>query len=271
MSRRFRALLVPAVALMAGACFATRNDVRTLQSDIAVLRAENARSDSVHRSQFQQAALAVRAVADSMRSMNALIARFSADVARFQGDLAITMHTFGTQLVTLQELAGQNQRQLQTVKAQLDRDQADLANSATPSTASPSSAGSVPGGQPANPNGLFATGLALLEKGAGATARAVFQDFLAQAPNNENAGEAQFGIARSYDLDGNAAAADSAYALVVQKYPKTLHASTALYKRALAARLSGRPAIAKQLFQQVVDQYPKSIEALSAADALKKP
>ena len=114
--RSIRLAFVPAVVMAAGACFATRNDVRTLQGDIAVLRAENARSDSVHRAQFREAAAQVGAVSDSLRSLNAFLARFVTDVSRFQGDLSINMHTFGQQLLTLQELTGQNQKRLQDMR-----------------------------------------------------------------------------------------------------------------------------------------------------------
>jgi len=268
--RRFiRLALVPAVVMTAGACFATRNDVRTLQADIAVVRAENARSDSVHRAQFAQAAVQVGAVSDSLRSLNAFLARFASDVSRFQGDLSINMHTFGQQLVAIQELTGQNQKKLQDVKAQFERQEAELATAAAPSV--------VPGVQgtaaspPTGPNALFAAGMAQLNRAAYSTARSVFEGFLEQFPANELAGDAQWNIARSYDGENNPVAADSAYALVVSKYPKSEHASNALYKRAMAARQAGQTANAKVLFQQLLDQYPRSPEAASVPDLLKKP
>ena len=119
--RSIGTLFVATAALAVNACFATRNDVRTLQGDIAVLRAENARADSVHRAQAQQAAAAVGAVADSLRTLNAFLVRFSTDVSRFEGDLSINMHTLGQQLLTLQELTGQNEKRLQDVRAEIER------------------------------------------------------------------------------------------------------------------------------------------------------
>jgi tol-pal system protein YbgF len=270
-------MLVPAVMLTAGACFATRNDVRTLQGDIGVLRAENARADSVHRAQFQLAAAQVGAVSDSLRSLTAFIARFTADVSRFEGDLSINLHTFGQQLLTLQELTGQNQKRLQDMRAELERQEADLASAAQPSAPPPggSPGGSAaPGGgagQSAGPAQLYQTGLAMLNRGSYAAARAAFSGFLEQFPNDELAGEAQYGIAHSFDLEGQAAAADSAYAVVVAKYPKTEHASSALYKRGMAAKQGGQAAAAQKLFQQVLDNYPRSPEAAVVADLIKKP
>jgi TolA-binding protein len=268
MRRSFRLLCVPAVVLAAGACFATRNDVRTLQGDIAVLRAENARSDSVHRAQFAAAATQAGAVADSLRSLNAVLARFVSDVSRFQGDLSITMHTFGQQLITLQELAGQTQKRQQDLKAELERQTSELATAAQPSAAVPGAA--QQGGPPTGPNQLLNTCNSMINRASYSAARAACEGFLEQFPTHEMAGEAMYGVARSFDLDGNAGAADSVYAIVVEKYPKTEHAPTALYKRAMAAQQAGQAAKAKQFFQQLMDNYSRSPEALRAADILNK-
>ena len=267
--RSIRLALVPAVVMAAGACFATRNDVRTLQGDIAVMRAENARSDSVHRAQFQAAAAQVGAVSDSLRTMNAFLARFASDVSRFQGDLSLNLHTFGQQLIALQEQMGLSQKKLNDMRAQFERQEAELVTAAAP-TAAPGVQG-TPAGAPTGPNQLYQAGMAQFNKGAYATARSVFEGFLEQFPTSDLAGEVQWNIARSYDGERNAAAADSAYALVVTKYPKSEHAPNALYKRAMNAKTNKQDAAAKALFQQLLDQYPRSPEALTYADQLKKP
>ena len=267
--RSIRLLLVPAVVMTAGACFATRNDVRTLQGDIAVLRAENARSDSVHRAQFQQAAVQVGAVSDSLRSLNAFLARFVSDVSRFQGDLSITLHQFGQQLLTVQELAGQTQKRIQDVKAQFERQEAELASAAQPSVAA--GAQGAAGGPPTGPAQLFEAADAQFRKGSYAVARSAFEGFLEQFANNDRAGEALYKIARSYDLEGNATSADSAYALVVQRYPtKAEFAAPSLFKRAIAAKAANQPAKAKEFYQKIIDSYPRSPEAQLAPDALKE-
>lgn len=263
-----RLVLVPAVVMAAGACFATRNDVRTLQGDIAVLRAENLRADSVHRAQFQQAAVQVGAVSDSLRSLNAFLARFVSDVSRFQGDLSVTLHQFGQQLLTVQELAGQTQKRIQDVKAQFERQEAELATAAQPSAA-PAAQGAA-GGPPTGPAQLFEAADAQFRKGSYAVARSAFEGFLEQFSNNDRAAEALYKIARSYDLDGIAISADSVYALVVEKYPtKAEFAAPSLYKRALAAKAANQPAKAREYFQKIIDSYPRSLEASLAPDALK--
>ena len=268
--RSIRAVIVPAVMLTAGACFATRNDVRTLQGDIAVLRAENARSDSVHRAQFQSAAIQAGALSDSLRSLNAFLARFASDVSRFNGDLSINMHTLGQQLLTLQELAGQNQKRLQDVRAEIERQQSELATAAQPSTVPGAPAASA-ASAPTGPAQLYSIGKSMLDRSSYPAARAAFESLLAQYPTDDLAGAAQYGIARSFDLEGQAAAADSAYARVVEKYPRSVLAPSALYKRAMAARQANQAANAKALFQQILDNYPHSPEAATVPGLLKKP
>jgi tol-pal system protein YbgF len=269
--RSIRLFLVPAAVLAAGACFATRNDVRTLQGDLAVLRAENARSDSVHRAQFQLAAAQVGAVSDSLRVVNAFLSRFATDVSRFQGDLSISMHTFGQQLLTIQELVGQTQKRQQDLKAELERQAADLATSAQPTTV-PSAPGAqgVTSGPPGGPGPLYEAATAQMRRASYAVARQAFQDFIEQFPANERASEALYNIARSYDLEGNGAAADSVYGMYIDKYPKADFAAPALYKRAKIAIANNQPAKAKEYLQKIIDSYPRSLEAQLAPDALKE-
>jgi tol-pal system protein YbgF len=273
--RTIQALLLSAATLAGSACFATRNDVRTLQSDLAVLRAENARADSVHRAEFQRAAIAAGAMADSLRAVNAFLARFSTDVSRFQGDLSITLHTFGQQLLTVQELIGQSQKHMQDVRAEMERQEAQLATSAQPSAPPGGAPSTVPAAQnpntPTGPAQLYQMGDQMVRRGSYPAARSAFTSLLDQFPNDVMAGEAEYGIGHSFDLEGQAAAADSVYAIVVDKYPKTEHAPSALYKRAMAAKQSGQAAKAQAMFQQLVAKYPHSPEAQTVPDLLKKP
>lgn len=265
--RALRVLWAPVVVLTAGACLATRNDVRTLQSDIATLRAETARADSVHRAQAQQAARQVAALADSLRGVNAFLVRFSTDVSRFQGDLTLTMHSFGQQLIALQDLAGLGRKGLQDLRADLETKASELAAAAGPPATS--GAGAAPAGP--GPVTLIELARGQLNKGSAVTARAGFQDFLEKYPAHELAAEALYGIAESYASEANNAAADSAYQVVVDRFPKSDLAPRALYKRAMIQRRAGQAAKARALFQQLVDKYPGSPEAEIAKENLKAP
>ena len=258
--RAFRLGFVPGVVLTAGACFATRSDVRVLQGDIAVLRAESARADSLHREQLRLVARQVGTVSDSVRGVYAVL-------SRLQGDLAVSLHDIAQQIITVQELAGQSQRRLQEMRADLEARSREVATAPTTATvpgAAPSPSASAPG-----PLQLLQLAEAQLRRGSAGAARAGFQELLVQFPGSDVAADAQYGIAESYGSEGNAAAADSAYALVTEKYPKSDRAPTALYKRATALRIGKQAAQARALYQMVVDRYPRSGEAELAKEYLR--
>ena len=270
--RRVIALaIVPVVTMTTGACFATRSDVRVLQGDIAVLRAEAARADSMHREQLRQLSRQVGVVNDSLRTVATV-------VTRFQGDVSLSLHNIGQQLITLTELAGASQKKLQEMRADLEARTSEAAaaqQAAAPVAAAPGTplvGGVKPlaatSGQP-GPNQLFQAAQAQLRRGAALSARAGFEDFLAAYPKDDLAADAQFGIAETYAAEGKAAAADSAYALVVDRYPKSDRAPTALYKRAAALRDAKQTPRARAMFQQIIDKYPRSDEADLARDILK--
>jgi len=281
-----RLALLPLVALATGGCFATREDMRVLQGDIAVLRAYAARSDSMQREQIRRVSQQVGAVSDTLRMVNAFL-------ARFQGDESLQMHTFGQQLLTIQELLGQSAKKMQEMRADLEARDAERAASAaqllaqsqppaavsalgtggtagTAGTAAPASSAAAPAAAPQpGPNQLFQLAQQQLQGGRTSAARGGFEDFLAQYPSNELAPEAALKIAQSWEFDGKTAAADSAYQVVVEKYPKSSQAPTALYKRAQIFRLAGQTKQARALYQQLIDNYPKSQLVELAQDFLK--
>ena len=258
--------------LAAGACFATRGDVRLLQADIAQARADAARADSLHRAQLLAVSRQVGVVADSLRSSNAFLARFAQDVSRFQADLATSMHTFGQQLIALQEQSGQSQRRLQEVRADLEARSNELAASATPGRTGPGTPAGPPTVARTGPLQLLDAATSQLQGGRNAAARAAFEDFLAQFPTHERASYALYSIAQTYESEGKLAAADSSYQLVVEKYARSDQAPSALYKRAmLFVKAPGQAAKARAIFQQIVDKYPGSPEAELARDKLKSP
>jgi tol-pal system protein YbgF len=277
-SRRVRRLLrlvwVPAVALTAGACLATQGNVRTLQASIDTVRTQAARADSLHRAQMAQVALEVArevgSVADSLRSLNAFLQRFSGDASRFQGDVTLSMHSFGQQLIALQERAGLSQKQIQNLAADLENSRAPAAG-AVPPASQPGATGANPAPGDLGPTALIQLAFGQLTKGSATTARAGFQEFLDKYHANDLASEAWYGIGQTYEDEANYAAADSAYQVVVDKYPKSDRAPTALFKWAMNLRRAGQTARTRALFQQLVDKYPTSPEAETAKDYLKVP
>lgn len=249
----------PLALLLTGACFATQSDVRVLQTDVAALRADRARSDSAMRENLSQAIAAMGGVTDSMRAL-------SARMLKFQGDMREDLFAMGQQLITIQELTGQSQRRLQELRSSLEeRQQQVAAERATVSGDTVAAAAAATTG----PNQLFQSSLDQLRRGSAGAARAGFEELLRQHPTSDVADDAQFYLAEAFSAEGNIAAADSAYGLVVVVYPQSPRAPTALYKRALSFEARGNGTAARAALNELVQKYPRSDEATLARERLR--
>lgn len=276
-SRITRALLAPAVILTAGACFATRSDVRVLQADLQVVhedvtrsRAESAARDSaLHRSidnALAKFGASLAVVSDTVRSMHLT-------TMRLRGDVREDLQSIRQQLITVQELTGQSQRRIQELRADLEADASDRAagSAAGDSTTRPpagtsgGTAAAAPG-----PAQLYQMAQDQLRRGSSGSARGAFAALLTAFPKSDLAPDALYGIAETYAAEGNGVAADSVYALVVARHPDSDRAPSALYKRATALRIIGQADRARVLYQQVVDRYPRSDAAVLAQGFLGK-
>ncbi|MFN9203389.1 MAG: tol-pal system protein YbgF [Gemmatimonas sp.] len=266
---------VPLVALPAtGGCFATRGDVRIVQTDIASLRAELIRNQQDQKDALTQTLRLLQVASDSL-------ARVSARTVGIQGDVRGEMRAVREQLLQVQTLLGQSQATIARLRKEMEEQRASLVPAApgatTPGAALPPGR---PGAAPAKPESavaaplpgpsqLFVNGRDQLTRGSSATARTLFQELLSAYPDSDYAPDAQFWIAESLAKENNTAAADAAYAAVVSTYPNAPKAPTALYKRAQLLLKQGNTPQAKQLFEQVVARYPRSDEAELAAETLK--
>lgn len=271
--------LTPLVALVAtGGCFATRNDVRIVQTDVASLRSEMLKSDASLRDQLTQA-LRLLAVA------NDSLARISARTVGTQGDVRGEMRAVKDQLSQVQSLIMQLQGSITRFRSDIE----ERATSAppvappvvTPTTGSGSTtAGTVEPTKAAvdsavtqsrgpGPTQLFTDAKAQQRRGSLSTARTMYQELLGTYPNSDLAPDAQLGLAQLYEAEKNVAAADAAYAAVLTKYPDSQVAPTALYKRAMIALQQNNKPDARKYFNDVISRYPKSTEAELAVDQLK--
>ena len=250
MLRKFAALTP---VLFSTACLATKSDFQSLQTDVRVMRVEQAQSDSVNRVVIGRVADQLRAVADSIGSL-------AERVARNRTENQTAMAAMQQQLLQIQELTGQSEQRLQEVRASLEEKSQQLAVARGDTAAASEAAG---------PNQIFQIGRDQLLKGSNAAARAAFQDLLTRFPTSSLAADAEFYIAETYAAEGNGPAADSVYARVTAKYPRAPRAATALYKRAVAAQTDGRRAAAEQLFQELIRKYPASDEAALARERLR--
>jgi len=287
--------MIPAVILAAGACFATREDVRLLQTQLQQYQAQAAQSDSTRKAQLDRVIEQLGLVGDSLGDLGTRM-------AKFQGDVEGSVYSMGQQLIQIQELTGQSQRRLQELRAGLEVQRGTFSQpppgtpsqpiagqpgqpgGTTPGVASGVDSGrtaatvpavtagtATPGGGAGTPgpNELYQLALDQLRRGSTGAARSALTDLLKQYPNADVAPDAQFYVADSYDREGNTAAADSVYQLVVQRYPSSERAPTALYKHGLTLVTAGKVQAARAALQQVVSKYPRSDEAVLAKDRLR--
>ena len=276
--------LLPVVLLATGACFATREDVQALHTDVQTLRADNARSDSARGAALDRVVASLNVVRDSLGLL-------STRVVKMQGDVRGDLYNVGQQLLQIQELTGQSQQRVQELRASLEAKQSDIQSSVAPQTAQPSTG--APGASPTSPstippragapttpapaggaatpgpNQLFQLSLEQLRRGSPGAARTGLQTLLQQYPSSDLVPDAQFYLGEAYHQEGNAAGADSAYAAVVSGYPTSPRAPTALYKRALGMEEKGNVVGARGLLNDLVSRYPRSDEAALAKERLR--
>lgn len=265
MSRAVR--LLPLVALFAaGGCFATRNDVRVVQSDLASFRTEQLKANADQREALAVAMRTLAVASDSVKVM-------SNRLTSVQGAMLGGLRDVNEQLIQVQELLKQSAGRLE----QLRKDQEIRANQAAaipavPPTGNPVTAAdsaAMPRAPVVGPSEMLANGRQQQGKGSWSTAREIYQDILTNYPTFDRASDAQLYLAQTYEGEKNFSAALPAYAAVVQKYPDSPAAPTSLYKRALILKDQGKTVEAKQLLQTIITRYKNSTEYSLADDLLK--
>ena len=272
-ARQFRAWLAPVVVLTTGACFATREDLRVLQSDLQVVRSERAAGDAATLNAIEIIAVDLSRLRTAIAEL-ADTARLShATMMRLRGDVREDLQAIRQQLIMIQELTGQSQRRILELRAEMEARAAEL-NAPIPLPTRPDSnrvavAPPATSPPPPGPAQLLQMGEDQLRRGSVGSARGAFLELLAKHPTSDLAPEALYSVAATWADEGNGVAADSVYALVVTRYPNSPMAPNALLKRATAFRSIGRTAQAREVYQQIVDRYPRSEAALLAQEFLR--
>lgn len=271
---RQRPLLGIIGTLALTACVATKKDVLLLQTDLRTMRAEYAYRDSARRSQFDSVMRTMTVLNDSIRGLKA-------EVSAFQGNVLGDLFKVRDGLIEIRALTGQSQTRITELRAELEQ-----RNAVVPSAGAVPSAGSVapikPGDGGASaaspaavpppapgPNQLYTMALDQLRRGSTSAARAGFTDFLAQYPQHERAGDAQYYVAETLERDGKPIDAEAAYLAVYAKFPRSEKSPTAMFKRAALLRGQSKPDRARDVLELLVKMYPRSDEADLARDRLK--
>jgi len=259
---RFALRLSPvALALVTGACFATRNDVRILQDDITKFRASQQAADSARAAQLAQVTATLGQVNDSLRATSARMGKWQANA---QGDI----RNIQEQLVQIQELTGASQQRLLDLRRDLE-EKSSPPPSPVPGVPGDTSRAAAPASGAPGPATLYKLAFDQMSRGSHTTARSGFQTLLEQYPTSDLAPDAQYYIGETLQAEGNTSGADSVFSLVVSKYPSAPRAATALYKHGLFLQKAKRTSEARQAFQTVIDKYPRSDEASLAREQLR--
>ena len=266
--------LVPLATLItAGGCFATRNDVRVVQTDIASMRTELLRNDAEQRDALARALRTIQQASDTVAAM-------SNRLTSIQGNIVGGLRSVDTELITVQELLKQSASTIARLRSEAEA----RANQAAAVMPTPSGSGGLSAGVAAidttggvrtatqsvtGPNELYVTGMSNLNRGSTATARNAFQELLDKYPTSDRAPAAQLGIAATWARENNQLAALTAYSAVITKYPDAPQTANALYKKAQILHAQGKDSEAKPLLQQIVTRFKTSDEFALASDMLR--
>lgn len=283
MRAALRATLCVGVCLISG-CVATRKDILMLQDDLKVMRSEYAYRDSTRRAQFDSVMRRMAVLNDSLRGLKG-------DLAAFQGNVLGDLFKVRDGLIEIRALTGQSQSRITELRAELEQRNAiqpaaplapaPTANPSAPAIRKPgdttATAAAAPAAIPAaipaapGPNQLYTMALDQLRRGSTSAARAGFTDFLAQYPQHERAGDAQYYIAETLERDTKPVDAEAAYLSVYTRFPRSEKAPTAMFKRATLLRAQSKPDRARDVLDLLVKTYPRSDEADLARERLRAP
>lgn len=240
-------LLLP-LALLGGAC-ASKGDVQQMEANmLAEVRAIKASQDSLNRE--------LRGVVvDSLETqeMRQLQGR-----SEQQRQLAAIQQS----LAQVLDLLGQIEGELQRSRAYGQAAPVPVPGAAI-GDAGTGTPGAAAGGDDASA-ALYNSAQNQFNRGAYATARAGFAEYLRLYSDSELAPDAQFYLARTHEETDDPAAALAEYARVLELYPNSRRAPSALYASGRIELDRGNTQDAVEFFSRVVRGYPNSDEAILA-------
>ncbi|CAN5636041.1 hypothetical protein BH23GEM6_BH23GEM6_14160 [soil metagenome] len=240
-----RRLIALAVVIAATAGCATKRDMRDLRDEMSAMR-------------LAQEAL----LRDLQRQNSAIMDSLSTQDIRLRGDLTNQLLQMDRQLVQIQELTGQGQQQLSQLReAVRTREEAFRNNDGTGQPAA-SAAG--------DPEELFTTSQAALQRGSLSTARAGFQELVRAHPQHPRVPEALLAIGESFELANEPVRALEAYARLLELHPNSTRAPTALYRAAMIEVARNNRDAARTMLTQITAAYPRSPEAARATQELQR-
>lgn len=270
-----RGLRSPAswLALLAlGGC-ASKGDLRRVEEQLLLSRAENQRADSARAVQLTDLIATQRRIIDSLDGIGRRVGLVSTQLSTLKGDVANDLISIQQQLVQVQSLTGQSQQRLTEFQTQLEARSeqinaqpptADTTGQPAPGAPGPSAS---PAGSPSAEQ-MYAASLQQLRRGSPGTARMGFRELLRLYPSHGRVPDATYFLGETYAAE----TPDSAvayYGKVVESFPQSPRAASALYKLGLLAERRRDLEGARGYYQRVVRDYARSDEAALARDRLK--
>ena len=266
--------LAPCLVLVAlGGC-ASKGDLRRVEDQLILSRADNQRADSARATQLGEILAVQRRIMDSLDAVGRNLGLVSRQMATFRGDIANDLVSIQQQLVQVQALTGQSQQRLTELQTQVEARSEQL--SASPAAAVDSAAPAPPVGPPgsgptsASPSAeqIYSASLQQLRRGSAGTARMGFRELLRLYPSHARVADATYFIGETFAAESP----DSAtiyYGKVVDGFPQSPRAASSLYKLGLLAERRKDVEGARAYYQRVVHDYARSDEAALARDRLK--
>jgi TolA-binding protein len=263
-------LALPVVVVAASGCLASKSDIRLLQDELRVSRAQAAVSDTAILRAEEARRRQIAALSASIDRMNDSLRYLASRFATFQANANGEFDAMGRQMVQVQALLGQNTQTVQETRRQLQALREGASSSPAPMPTSPDTSRGGGAGIP-GPATLFESGMSALRQGSYRTARMSFDQLLTSYPTFDQASLAELRVGDSYKSEGNTAAADSVYQLVATKYPKSPEAPTALYSRGRLLWEANKRGEARIVLNRLIKDYPNADEVDLAKNLMKQP
>jgi len=272
-----RHLCLAALAITLGACL-SKGDLRRVEEQLALSRAENQRADSARAAQLAQLIGIQQRIMDSMSAaQQRLVAAVQGTLQASTGDIAEDLYHIQEQLVQVQALQGQSQQRLTEMRTQLEARNEQLNQPGAPGAegqplpspgAAPADTTAAASRSRPSADQIYEASLQQLRRGSPGTARLGFRELLRLYPNDPRVPDATYFVGESFAAE----APDSAvvfYTQVVQNFPQSPRAASSLYKLGLLAERRKDTDTARNFYQRVIKEYPRSDEAALARDRLK--
>jgi tol-pal system protein YbgF len=253
-----RWLLLALLTLVPSGC-ATKGDLRDLQGEIRSLATQQEQA-------IRELEALNLAVQDTLRGQTDAL-------FESRGDILRRLQALEQELITLQELTGQNQRTLQAI-----RDLLEARRPALPPVRTEPDTGQIMDVEFARPETttaggaqqMYSAAVTQFNRGSFMTARRAFQQFLEEYPNHELAPDARMYLADILVQENRLEEAIEAFLEIPELHPTSDRVPEALYRvGALFIDLEDLER-AREYLQRVVDSYPDSGAAMLARERLEE-